>query len=59
MRDVIKATLIVFGALVIIGLSVVLLPLMEAVIVVAWPILLVFGAIIGLAIYLRWRRENR
>lgn len=58
MRDYLKATLIVIGALMLIGLFTLLWPLTKAIFYVTWPILLVIAAIIAVAQFIRWKRNN-
>ena len=58
MRDYLKATLIVIGALMLIGLLTLLWPLTKAMFYVTWPILLVIAAIIAVAQFIRWKRNN-
>ena len=56
MGEYVKATLIVIGALILIGAFTVLWPLTEAMLMLTWPILLVAVAIVIVARYLKSRR---
>lgn len=58
MKDYLKATLIVIGALALIGMFTLLWPLTKAIIYVTWPILLMVVAIIAVAQIIKWKRNN-